>query len=222
MVRGPGDHLPAAGGDGLAGAADRGRVGDRDRVPDPGRVPDRDRVLYTIGHSTRSASELIDVLETVGVEELVDVRTVPRSRRNPQFNGDALASSLADRGVTYRHERALGGFRQPHPDSPNGGWDHPSFRGYADYMQSPEFAAALERLMSLAGEQTTSIMCAEAQWWRCHRRLIADALVVRGWDVLHLGLGPKPVAHELTPFAVVEADGTLTYPPAQGRLELGE
>jgi uncharacterized protein (DUF488 family) len=177
-------------------------------------------VIYTVGHSTRSALELIEILEAARVGQLVDVRTAPRSRRNPQFNGDALASSLAEHGIAYHHERALGGFRRPRPDSPNGGWEHPAFRGYADYMASPEFTAALERLTAMAGTLTTSIMCAEAQWWRCHRRLIADALVVRGWGVLHLGLGPEPVPHELTPFAVVGADGTLTYPPAQEQLAL--
>lgn len=158
------------------------------------------------------------MLKAADVSQLVDVRTVPRSRRNPQFNRDALASSLSEYGIAYRHEPALGGFRRPRPDSPNGGWDHPAFRGYADHMASAEFGQALERLEDLARADRTSVMCAEAQWWRCHRRLIADALLVRGWEVLHLGLRSDPVPHELTPFAVVGADGTLTYPPAQGQL----
>ena len=196
-MRDPRDHLPAARGDGLA-------------------------VIYTLGHSNRSGLELIELLETAGVGRLVDVRTVPRSRHNPQFNGDALASSLAEHRIDYHHEPGLGGFRKPGPDSPNGGWENPAFRGYADYMQTPAFMAALARLMSLARDEPTAIMCAEAQWWRCHRRLIADALVVRGWEVLHLGLGPEPVAHELTPFAVVGPEGGLTYPPAQGQLALDE
>jgi uncharacterized protein (DUF488 family) len=153
------------------------------------------------------------------VRQLVDVRTVPRSRHNPQFDRDALAATLADHGMAYVHERALGGFRRPSPDSTNRGWEQPAFRGYADYMQTPEFGAAFDRLIALASELPTSIMCAEAQWWRCHRRLISDALVIRGWDVLHLGLRPEPVEHELTPFAVVGPDYSLSYPPAQGELE---
>ncbi|HEY2653715.1 MAG TPA: DUF488 domain-containing protein [Solirubrobacteraceae bacterium] len=212
-MRDPGDHLPAAGGDGLA-------VAGGDGLAVAGG--DGQAVIYTVGHSTRSAPQLIEILETARVDQLVDVRTVPRSRRNPQFNGEALASSLADHGIAYHLERALGGFRRPRPDSPNGGWEHPAFRGYADYMASPEFTAALKRLIAMAGSLATSIMCAEAQWWRCHRRLVADALVVRGWEVLHLGLGPEPVPHELTPFAVVGADWTLTYPPAQEQLALGD
>ena len=151
----------------------------------------------------------------------MDVRTVPRSRRNPQFEGDALSATLAGQGIGYVHERELGGFRRPDPDSINRGWEHPAFRGYADYMQSPEFGVALKRLIALATELPTSIMCAEAQWWRCHRRLISDALLVRGWEVLHLGLRAEPVEHELTPFAVVGPDQSLSYPPAQGELELG-
>lgn len=178
--------------------------------------------IYTVGHSTRPIEELVGLLQGAGVNQLVDVRTVPRSRRNPQFNIEALAASLPDNGIVYRHEPALGGFRRPRPDSPNGGWDNPAFRGYADYMQTPEFATALERLMALARADPTAIMCAEAQWWRCHRRLIADALAVRGWEVFHLGLGSGPVPHELTPFAVVGADGALTYPPAQGQLAVGD
>jgi uncharacterized protein (DUF488 family) len=174
--------------------------------------------LYTIGHSTRPIEELIGLLEDAGVELLVDVRTVPGSRRNPQFGRDALAAALSARGIEYRHEPALGGFRKPAADSPNGGWEIEAFRGYADYMATPAFAEALARLQELARERCTCIMCAEAQWWRCHRRLIADALTVRGWRVLHLGLRAQPIEHELTPFAVVGADGSLTYPPAQGEL----
>jgi len=143
---------------------------------------------------------------------------VPRSRRNPQFEGGALADALSARGIAYWHERALGGFRRPQPRSPNRGWQHSAFQGYADHMASPEFHEALDRLQAMAGEQPTCIMCAEAQWWRCHRRLISDALTVREWRVLHLGLGSDPEEHELTPFAVVWRDGRLTYPAAQGEL----
>ena len=148
------------------------------------------------------------------------MRRFPGSRRNPQFGSDALAASLGERGIDYIHEPALGGFRQPRPDSPNNGWENGSFRGYADYMATPEFAAALERLENAATQRSTAIMCAEAQWWRCHRRLIADALTARGWRVLHLGLGPEPVEHELTSFAVVGEGGSLTYPAPQEQLAL--
>jgi uncharacterized protein (DUF488 family) len=145
------------------------------------------------------------------VEQLVDVRSVPRSRRNPQFAGKALAQSLPAAGLAYRHASSLGGFRRARSDSPNTGWEHPSFRGYADYMATAEFRAALEQLQREGRERPTCVMCAEAQWWRCHRRLIADALVVRGWRVAHLGLGAAPADHELTSFAV--ADGaSITYP----------
>jgi uncharacterized protein (DUF488 family) len=154
------------------------------------------------------------------VRELVDVRSVPRSRRHPHFDGQALARALAPRGIGYSHERALGGFRRPQPRSPNRGWEQPAFQGYADYMAGEEFHSALRRLQALALEPAVCVMCAEAQWWRCHRRLLADALLVQGWRVLHLGLGREPVVHELTPFALVGEDGALTYPPRQTELGL--
>jgi uncharacterized protein (DUF488 family) len=163
----------------------------------------------------------VAVLEDQDVGLLVDVRTVPRSRRNPQFEGGALSDRLSGHGMGYSHEGALGGFRRPQPGSPNRGWRHPAFQGYADHMATPEFHEALDRLQAMAAEQPTCVMCAEAQWWRCHRRLISDALTVRGWRVLHLGLGSNPEEHELTPFAVVLRDGQLTYPPAQGELDVG-
>ena len=177
-------------------------------------------VAYTIGHSTRPIDEFIGLLEQAGVRAIVDVRRFPASRRNPQYTREALERSLADRGIAYRHEPALGGFREPQPGSANTGWTVPAFEGYADYMATEPFAEALERLESQALATPTAVMCAEAQWWRCHRRLIADALVVRGWRVLHLGLGSRPVEHELTPFAVVGENLSLTYPPAQAKLDL--
>jgi uncharacterized protein (DUF488 family) len=152
---------------------------------------------------------------------LVDVRRFPGSRRNPQYNADALAAALREHGIDYVHDPALGGFRKPRPDSPNDGWTEPAFRGYADYMETPEFATALARLESEARERPTAIMCAEAQWWRCHRRLIADALTARGWRVLHLGLRPEPVEHELTQFALLREDRSLAYPPPQQTLDVG-
>lgn len=154
------------------------------------------------------------------MEQLVDVRTAPGSRRHPQFGRAALEEGLGAAGIGYRHEPGLGGFRRPRPHSPNTGWEVGAFRGYADHMASQEFAEALARLEAHAGERPTTIMCAEAQWWRCHRRLIADALLVRGWRVLHLGLRNEPVQHELTPFALVGPSGELSYPRPQ--LELTE
>ncbi len=177
--------------------------------------------IYTIGHSTRPVEELLTLLEAQDVGLLVDVRTVPRSRRNPQYEGNALSDRVSANGIAYWHERALGGFRRPQPRSPNQGWQHPAFQGYADHMASSEFHEALDRLAAMAAEQPTCIMCAEAQWWRCHRRLISDALTVRAWEVLHLGLSRDAEPHELTPFAVVWRDGRLTYPPVQEELQLG-
>jgi uncharacterized protein (DUF488 family) len=174
--------------------------------------------VFTLGHSTRSLEELVRILEGAGVKQLIDVRTAPGSRRHPQFGRAALAMSLPEHGLEYRHEPALGGFRRPRPDSPNRGWEQPAFRGYADHMTTEEFRMALERVERLARERPACLMCAEARWWRCHRRLIADALAVRGWDVIHLGVGSRPLPHELTPFAVVHPEGTIAYPPAQGAL----
>jgi uncharacterized protein (DUF488 family) len=176
--------------------------------------------VYTVGHSTREFSELAQLLVEPGVDELVDVRRVPHSRRNPQFDSAALSPALGELGIQYRHEETLGGFRRPQPGSVNAGWEHEGFRGYADYMATAQFAAALARVEQRAATRTLCVMCAEAQWWRCHRRLIADALLVAGWSVLHLGVGREAVEHELTAFAVAGADGTLTYPPTQGELEL--
>jgi uncharacterized protein (DUF488 family) len=180
---------------------------------------DRDRI-YTVGHSTREFSQFAQLLLDDGVQELVDVRRVPHSRRNPQFDSAALARSLGELGIDYRHEEALGGFRRPHAGSANAGWENESFRGYADYMATRPFTAALAGVQQRAAGHALSLMCAEAQWWRCHRRLISDALVAAGWRVLHLGIGREPAEHELTPFAVVHPGGAITYPPRQGELAL--
>ena len=174
--------------------------------------------VYTVGHSTRTADEMLVLLRDAAVELLVDVRAFPSSRRNPQFNRDALERWLRAAGIAFRHSRELGGRRSPTPGSPNGGWRDPAFQGYADHMRSPEFRRALADLETQAHGAPTTIMCAEAVWWRCHRRLIADALVARGWRVEHLGIGDGRTVHELTEFAVVDPDGSLTYPPAQGTL----
>lgn len=176
--------------------------------------------IYTVGHSTRSAEELLALLEEGGVRLLADVRAFPSSRRHPQFNRGALAEWLPKAGIEYLHLPGLGGRRTPAPDSPNTGWRELAFRGYADHMRSEEFGTALAELEGAGRGAPTAIMCAEAVWWRCHRRLIADALLVRGWRVEHLGIGEGRAVHELPAFAVVDpATATITYPPAQ--LDLG-
>jgi uncharacterized protein (DUF488 family) len=168
-------------------------------------------ILYTIGHSTHPATEFTALLKENGIQRLVDVRTVPRSRHNPQFNTETLAKELVEHGIAYTHMPGLGGLRHARKDSINLGWRNESFRGYADYMQTGEFVGALDVLLEAARTQTTAVMCAEALPWRCHRSLIADALSVRSVDVRHI-LGPdKWQAHKLTPFAQVEGL-KITYP----------
>jgi uncharacterized protein (DUF488 family) len=147
----------------------------------------------------------------------VDVRTIPRSRHNPQFNNDALANSLRAAGISYTHVKDLGGLRRPRPDSPNAGWRNSSFRGYADYMQTPEFETALRKLLALSQEERVAIMCAEAVPWRCHRSLIADALSVRGIPVWHIMSERNMQQHSLTSFAEVRGV-EISYPPAEGPL----
>jgi uncharacterized protein (DUF488 family) len=173
---------------------------------------------FTVGHSTHPLEGLVWLLTRHGVQSLADVRRFPRSARHPQFNCESLALELPARGVEYRHFPALGGRRRARPDSPNGGWEHPAFRGYADHALTPEFASALEQLLTLAAERPTAVMCAEGLWWRCHRRLIADRLVALAWTVCHIGPDGSLARHELPPFAVVRADGAVVYPPAQAEL----
>lgn len=160
--------------------------------------------LFTIGHSTREIAELLALLAEHDIELLVDVRRFPGSRRHPQFSRDALAASLAAAGVEYLHEPDLGGRRQPRPDSPHVAWRVAAFRGYADHMESPQFAAALDRLLRRAAGSRTVILCAEAVPWRCHRRLIADAATVRGVEVRHILAPGRAERHELDPNARVE------------------
>ena len=168
--------------------------------------------ILTVGHSTRPIGEFVALLKAHGVERVVDVRTVPRSRRNPQFGKDVLPDSLAAAGIGYTHMPGLGGLRRAKPDSPNTGWRNASFRGYADYMQTPAFAAAVENLISLAEKQTVALMCAEAVPWRCHRSLIADALLARGIASEDISSPTRRAPHKLTPFARVRGT-TVTYPP---------
>jgi uncharacterized protein (DUF488 family) len=174
--------------------------------------------IYTVGHSTRAPEKLLSLLREPGIELVADVRAYPSSRRHPQFNRDALAGWLDAGGIGYRHLPGLGGRRDPVAGSPNGGWKETAFQGYADHMRAEEFQRALAELEAAARLSATAVMCAEAVWWRCHRRLIADALVVRGWRVEHLGIGQGSAVHQLTEFAVAAPDGTLTYPPVQSSL----
>lgn len=170
-----------------------------------------DVTLFTIGHSTRSIDEFIEVLNAHGVKRLIDVRTIPRSRKNPQFGKESLARSVRSAGMTYRHVKALGGLRRTGRDSPNKGWRNESFRGYADYMQTPEFQAAIEDLVQRAKHSDAAVMCAEAVPWRCHRSLIGDAMTVRGIRVLDIMSRTSAKLHTLTSFAKV--DGLqITYP----------
>jgi uncharacterized protein (DUF488 family) len=169
---------------------------------------------YTIGHSTHALETLVELLHSHGLEVLCDVRRAPRSRRAPQFAREALEESLPAAGLAYLRLPELGGWRSPVTGrDENAGWSNRSFRGYADHMSTPEFAAGLGRLIEVARERPAAVMCAEAAWWRCHRRLIADALVAGGWEVLHIGPDGRLSSHELTEFAVIGDDGGLVYPP---------
>ncbi|MDB5937107.1 MAG: repair protein [Massilia sp.] len=170
-------------------------------------------IVCTIGHATRPIDQFIDLLRQNDVQCVLDIRTVPKSRHNPQFNRDTLPASLAQAGIGYSHVAGLGGLRHARADSPNGAWRNASFRGYADYMQTPEFQENVEMVVQLAQRTNCVLMCAESVPWRCHRSLVADALVVRGVAVEHIISGPKRKPHALTSFATV--DGTrITYPPS--------
>jgi uncharacterized protein (DUF488 family) len=168
--------------------------------------------LFTLGHSTRGLDEFTSLLRAHGIGQLVDVRTVPRSRHNPQFNKDVLGKSLRARRINYRHMKELGGLRHARKDSlVNAGWRNASFRGYADFMQTPEFANGLKKLVSIAARKTTAILCAEAVPWRCHRSMIADALTVRGFEVRHIMSPTNARLHKVNPMARLRA-GRVTYP----------
>ncbi len=167
--------------------------------------------IYTIGHSTHPIEEFVELLQANGVQQLVDIRTVLRSRHNPQFEQTALQKSLPKSGIDYTYMKNLGGLRPKVKDSVNAGLHNQSFRNYADYMQTPEFAAALDGLIQLAKKQQVSIMCAEAVPWRCHRSLVGDALLVRGVTVLDIMSKTSAKPHKLTPFAVVSGTN-ITYP----------
>jgi uncharacterized protein (DUF488 family) len=173
--------------------------------------------IFTVGHSTLSIEQFIAVLKAYGIERLVDIRTIPRSRRNPQFESAALANSLRSEDIEYVHLQGLGGLRHPRKDSLNMGWRNESFRGYADYMQTPAFENELETLIKLSRERRVAIMCAEAVPWRCHRSLVSDALIARGIPVIEILSESSYRSHKLTAFAHVK--GTqITYPPDQAKL----
>lgn len=201
----------------------RQAIGLRSRIPRSGHTGRAQKTavegetVYTIGHSTRDTAELLELLRAHGVEQVVDVRTIPRSRHNPQFNSDRLSRSFDQAGIRYVQLRTLGGLRHARPDSANLGWRNASFRGFADYMQTETFAAGLRRLEGLAVRRPTAIMCAEAVPWRCHRSLIADALTVAKWRVLHIQSRTTAVPHQCTPFLAVRS-ARLLYPGRKGSL----
>jgi len=174
-------------------------------------TPDQAVVVLTIGHSTRTLAEFIHLLQAHGVKLVADVRTVPRSRHNPQFNKPDLSTALRHAGLKYLHLPALGGLRHARRDSVNQGWRNASFRGFADYMQTPEFARGLAELLRLATRERTVLLCAEAVPWRCHRSLIADALLIRGIHAEDIMGAGRRHLHTLTPFAKVRGL-TITYP----------
>jgi len=176
-----------------------------------------DGTVFTVGHSTLPIDQFIALLQAYDIQCLADIRTVPRSRHNPQFNAEDLARSLAASDIEYIPMPALGGLRHARKDSPNSGWRNVSFRGYADYMQTPAFDEGLQTLMRLAGEKRVAIMCAEAVPWRCHRSLVADALNVHGVPVVEIMSATSHRMHKLTPFAHVEGM-SITYPPEQSDL----
>jgi uncharacterized protein (DUF488 family) len=177
--------------------------------------------IYDIGHSTRPIGAFIRLLEEAGIELVVDVRTVPKSRFNPQFNADALEEALRGRSIGYRRMPALGGLRGARKDgkpSPNGFWENENFKNYADYAETRPFREALNELRGLGRERACAIMCAEALWWQCHRRIIADHLLAAGETVIHIMGDGKLESAQMTEAAVVGPDGVITYPPAQASL----
>ncbi len=170
--------------------------------------------VHTVGHSTRTLDELVDLLRHHAVDVLVDIRGIPRSRHTPQFNAEALQNELPGHGLGYVHLSRLGGRRRTRADSPNTGWRNTSFRGYADYMQTEDFRAGLGELLELAGRSHPAIMCAEAVPWRCHRSLVGDALLVRGVRVVDIFDATQAREQTLTSFARVDGD-RIRYPPGE-------
>ncbi len=181
-----------------------------------GHRPQNASLVLTIGHSTRTIEEFMGLLRPAGVTLLADVRRFPHSPRHQQFDEASLPEGLLREGIGYAHLPGLGGRRRPLPDSPNTGWRNISFRGYADHMETPEFREGLEVLLELCGHERVCLMCSEAVWWRCHRRMISDALVAMGTTVEHILSETRRQTHGITPWAeVVNEDGPLrlVYPP---------
>jgi len=169
------------------------------------------KIVFTIGHSNRTLEVFIAILESFDIELLVDIRTIPRSKHNPQFNFDVLPQTLKSKNIMYRHEKNLGGLRKPQKDSINTGWKNSSFRGFADYMQTKDFLSALNQFIPIIRSKMVAFMCAEALPWRCHRCLISDALLIRGFDVYSILDIKHYIAHELTAWANVSGK-VITYP----------
>jgi uncharacterized protein (DUF488 family) len=167
--------------------------------------------IYTVGHSIHTADAFLRLLQASGIRQLADVRLIPKSARHPHFVRERLGPLLESKGISYRHFPGLGGRRKPRPDSINTAWRVEAFRGYADYMRTDPFRRSLEELLEFASATKTVMMCAEAVWWQCHRRLLADALLVRGVPVLHILPAAAPKAHELSEFAR-EHEGEVIYP----------
>jgi uncharacterized protein (DUF488 family) len=187
------------------------------KLPSPKTAHWPNGAVFTLGHSTLLIERFVAVLQAFGIERLVDIRTIPRSRHNPQFNDTALARVLGAAHIEYVSMQALGGRRHARKDSPNTGWRNEAFRGYADYMQTAPFREALEALILMSRDQRVAIMCAEAVPWKCHRSLVADALTVRGVPVVEILSESNYQTHTLTPFALVRGL-QISYPPKQGTL----
>lgn len=171
----------------------------------------KNSLIYTIGHSTRSIEEFVAILRVYKIQMILDIRTIPKSRHNPQFNGDQLGEALKNNKIGYQHLGSLGGLRHPKKDSENLGWKNASFRGYADYMQTLEFSKALKVLKEIVKKKTVAVMCAEAVPWRCHRSLVSDALTKQNFKVIHILSAKSSYVHKLTPFLKVRS-GKLSYP----------
>lgn len=167
--------------------------------------------VYTFGHSTQSLEHFIETLKKYSITRVFDVRTVPRSRHNPQFNKETLPQALEKAGIKYYHAVDLGGLRRPAKESFNLGWENESFRAYADYMQTKDFEKGLNELLENFKKETVVLLCAEGLWWRCHRRMIADVLILKGYEVIHILPNGKMAKHELTPF-LEKKNGKITYP----------
>jgi uncharacterized protein (DUF488 family) len=185
------------------------------------RKSEQKTVVFTIGHSTRPVTEFIEIIKAYGIKRVVDIRTIPRSRHNPQFNKDALSKSLKAVKIGYLHMKGLGGLRHALKDSLNMGWRNASFRGFADYMQTDEFKENIEKLIEAAEKRAIVVMCAEAVPWRCHRSLIGDALLVRGVHVKHIMSASSSRDHALTPWSNVKGK-KITYPASSGNQEPSE